>query len=362
VPTRWLSLWAPARGPLEIFTLHLPCGRVGDGDRSSMREDGQVTGQSALDEFVRSIRSMCSRGEYLYPVVSAQFQYRERYYGLSSAAMLEDLFFDALSNFVRSHVPGAILLRPPRGEKGYDYEYNGQRVSHKVSAKGAQVIAALWDATKTDVTSWTFPNPVSFTTGDYSRKTLKFDFGGRSVTLRPVASNPECRDSEAALLVQWVAGGQAKILAKWGPIASGSIRVSLPFSNVWAACPPNPATPANEIEMFLGKHSQLKKLSVGDSGVLMTDVFRPGTYVIPEASLTNVPVKPNNRALLVAKDLVAGFMRSSEAQGTFVPSGTWFATYSKPEPPDLYLAQRREFDVLFSSVGSSWHVTGPAGE
>lgn len=320
-----------------------------------------MMGDSAFDQFVGSLRAMSSRGEYLYPLVSAQFQYRERYYGLSSAAMLEDLFFDTLSNYVRSHVPGVSLLRPPRGEKGYDYEYNGQRVSHKVSAKGPEVIAALWDATRSD-TTWTFPNPISFTAGDYNRKSLKFKFEGRSVVLRPVTARPESRDGDSAVLVHWGSGGRAIVLATWGPLTSGPIQSALPFPSVWAACPPNPASPANEIELFLGSHSHINHLSVGAVGVVETEVFRPGTYVFPQSLLTDVPVKPNNRGLLVSKDLVTGFMKSSREQGSFVPSGTWFAVYSGSEPPDLYLAQRREFDLLFSSGALRWSISGSMGE
>lgn len=92
-----------------------------------------MTLESPLFDFLHSLKGMFEQPEYHFPIVAAQYQYRERYYGLAGAAMLEDLFFDAFSGYLRKSEPSAALLRPPRGEKGYDYEFNGMKLSHKVS-------------------------------------------------------------------------------------------------------------------------------------------------------------------------------------------------------------------------------------
>jgi hypothetical protein len=53
--------------------------------------------------FVAAVRAMLARPDYLIPLAAAERQFRDHYYGLNSAALLEDLFFDALGTFrVRS--------------------------------------------------------------------------------------------------------------------------------------------------------------------------------------------------------------------------------------------------------------------
>jgi len=54
-------------------------------------------------ELVSFFEEMLSRQEYLIPMVAASFQYPIHYYGMTSAALLEDLFVDASINFRNSH-------------------------------------------------------------------------------------------------------------------------------------------------------------------------------------------------------------------------------------------------------------------
>ena len=110
---------------------------------------------SNIADFKGAISNMAARPEYHHPIVAAQRQFRERYYGLSSAAMLEDLFVDAFASYLRSNEPSLQFSRPARGEKGFDYEFEGERWSHKVSKDGPIAMAALWDATRQD-SIWTF--------------------------------------------------------------------------------------------------------------------------------------------------------------------------------------------------------------
>ena len=76
--------------------------------------------------------------------------------------------------------------------------------------------------------------------------------------------------------------------------------------------------------------------------------LRSGVYVFPPASLVNVPVKTNNRAVLLARKTVARLMTDSIETNLFVPLPNWFAAFGGDRPPDLYLTQRMEFDALFS--------------
>ncbi len=100
---------------------------------------------------------------------------------MSAAALLEDLFFDTFSNYLHQHQPRSALLRPRRGERGWDYSFEGTEVSHKVG-QGPTAIAALWDATRTDVTTWSFNSAVLFTSSEYSptRVDLHVDGGTSS--------------------------------------------------------------------------------------------------------------------------------------------------------------------------------------
>jgi hypothetical protein len=54
-------------------------------------------------ELVSFFEEMLARQEYLIPMVAASFQYPIHYYGMTSAALLEDLFVDASINFRNSH-------------------------------------------------------------------------------------------------------------------------------------------------------------------------------------------------------------------------------------------------------------------
>ena len=133
--------------------------------------------KSIIDFFTQ----MLSRREYLIPIVAAQFQFPNHYYGLTSAALLEDLFVDAAINFKNQEHHGLQLERPEKtneeittdakGEKGWDYKYEGQNYSHKVGSK-VQSIALLWDATYQlpDDETYSYPSPIVMVLSNYKNK------------------------------------------------------------------------------------------------------------------------------------------------------------------------------------------------
>ena len=86
--------------------------------------------------------------------------------------------------------------------------------------------------------------------------------------------------------------------------------------------------------------------------------LRPGVYVSPPASLLDVPVTRNNRAVLLAQSTVARLMTESVEAELFVPLPMWFAAFAGDRPPDLYLTQRTEFDALFSPTRAQVDVDG----
>lgn len=297
---------------------------------------------------------MNSKPEYHFPFVAAQNQFRERYAGMTSAAMLEDLFFDALNNFVRTNEPSVQLDRPPRGEKGYDYEIFGTRISHKVSKSGATQIAALWDATK-DAEFWNFETPISLTCGDYSRKNFRVsaEIEGKianGALLTPISRQSLVKTSEALITARFGKSKIIEVIEIWHPGASGEVSDVVPFEEIWSLLAPRVSNsiPANEIELFLVPSKKVSNLEPGDRLIVEdTKFFRPGTFILRKDKLQKVRLEKNNRALLVPKSTVAELMMKSAQNGDFIPMGNWFAAYASTNPPDLYLAQRTEFDHMF---------------
>jgi hypothetical protein len=295
---------------------------------------------------------MAARPEYHHPIVAAQRQFRERYYGLSSAAMLEDLFVDAFASYLRSHEPALRFARPPRGEKGYDYEFEGERWSHKVSKNGPIDIAALWDATRQD-TTWTFDTPISLSTGGYSAKNLKFQSSDGSPALVATPVRPDNKIEEGTIggLVHWHPIDGVRFLKTWKLPVGESIEQSLPFDSLWSQVvrATGEGCNSNEIELLLLKSASL--INDNEKYHQTSEVFRPGIYLFDQSKLTDIKVTHNNRAILVPKAFVAQLMSDAILESNFVPMTNWFACYAGGLPPDLYLAQRAEFDKRFSNSG-----------
>ena len=326
--------------------------------------------RSEIQPFVDLMTQMFSRREFHFPLIAAQYQYRERYYGLASAAMLEDLFFDALTHYVSTFEPNATLRRPPRGEKGYDYEFNDVRISHKVSKAGPIEIAALWDATRTGVKNWTFETPISFTNSNYSSKKIKVQFENqarefkgtkdpKNFDIRAAASSDFVKEDEIVVLASWPSGSVFRIEATWRIPSEGLLREQLPFTEVWRAVAQleRMPVPANEIEMLVFPKSAADSLEIGTSVKVTGDVYRPGIYFFSLDQLINVPIQANNRAQLVPRKFIAGLMSQSVNRLQFVPTSNWFMAYSGSNPPDLYIAQRQDFDLYFSNQGLALRST-----
>jgi len=312
-----------------------------------------MTADARITDFHASLTGMFEEPEYHFPIVAAQYQYRERYYGLAGAAMLEDLFFDAFSGYLRRSQPTYSLVRPPRGEKGYDYEFNGLKLSHKVSKAGPIEIAALWDATRLDVLEWTFDFPISFTSSGYSKKSLKavHSQDESKLELRPANLNQELVEGTSIVLVKWMSNYKLQIVRMWESNSSDSLTSQLPFRDLWkeVAIETSRNVRANQLEIFVVRNARRSFFDEGDVFVVADECFRPGTYLFGQESLMNIPVAHNNRAILIPKVFVTALMHESLQRGLYVPSTTWFSIYAGLNPPDLYLAQKADYDQLFSA-------------
>ena len=315
-------------------------------------------GERALFDGVTEM--LTDRG-YLLPLAAAQRQFRDAYYGMSAAALLEDLFFDAFSSYLRQYRPDLRLERPERGQRGWDYQFQGTQVSHKVG-QGPTQIAALWDATRTDVRTWSFDSAVLFTSSDFSPNRVQLHVDGGAIGLKPLAGRPDepVKAGRSIIALRWEPTGAATLLGAWQAATDTTLTALVPFSALWAALsgPLAKGASANTLEVLYAStaaaSTQVAALTQpGGAGADLTmtaDDLRPGVYLLARDLLQEVPVTSNNRAVLVARDTVAALMRQAVGSGLFTPLPTWFAAWAPVRPPNLYLTQRAQYDQMFSGL------------
>jgi hypothetical protein len=319
-------------------------------------EPAETSGERLFFDTVQ--RMLGDRG-YLFPLAAAQRQFRDAYYGMSAAALLEDLFFDAFNNYLHQSSPGVTLDRPERGQKGWDYQFDGTVVSHKVG-RGPTAVAALWDATRTDLTHWSFESALMFMSSEYSPKRLPLlHAGADNLWLQPLSGRPddEVKKGHGLAAVHWKASGEIELLGYWRASHATKIRELLPFRDLWGrfSNPISRGVPANELEVLRASAAACAVIATLDGSAeveravrVVEGGLRPGAYLFPRAMLQNTPVSSNNRAVLLSTETVAGLMRESVSAGLFAPIPTWFATWAPVRPPNLYLTQRAQYDQMFS--------------
>lgn len=306
---------------------------------------------AAEHALLASLRDMLARPEYLLPLVFAQRQFRDRYYGLSSAALLEDLFHDALANYIRRFRPMVTFERPKRGQKGWDYKFEDLEISHKVGLK-PQDIAVLWDATKR-LKIWNAKYPIAFLCAAYQPVKGTMEFAGVEIPIKALTGSEDevLKRNHALWLVHTSAAGRASVL--WTTSTrGGNLSALAPFAETWpvVADAMSRGAAANEIDMFRATRAKQAREtwpSVGDAVQLNFDQL-PGISLMRTADLQNVPVDSNNRAILIRAATVREKMDKARADGYFVPMPLWFRIYAGSRPPDLFLIQRTEFDAMFS--------------
>ena len=79
--------------------------------------------------------------------------------------------------------------------------------------------------------------------------------------------------------------------------------------------------------------------------------FRAGVYLFPQAMLQDLDVTSNNRAVLIPKKTIEGLIGQASELGLFAPLPLWYTVYAQERPPDMYSAQRAEYDARFSARG-----------
>ena len=293
-----------------------------------------------------AIRSMLADPAFCFPIAAAQVQYRDRYYGMSAASLLEDLFFDSLVYFTRQKMPGLVPERPPRGEKGYDYEIGGQKISHKVG-KRATTIAVLWDATK-KITRWSATAPIIYHSFDAQGRQRTLTAGNESIIGKTITGPAQTiPEGSKILVVRWHADGTAERLSTLDFAGEDSLRGVSQFWQFWTLLGDG-THPANEVELLVVNGIRAAKSGL-DSVDRMTisSETRPGMYFLDPDLLQDVELTSNNRAQLVPAATVEKAMDAARVSGRFVSLPTWFSLFSLAHPPSLYLAQKTQFDDMF---------------
>ena len=315
---------------------------------------------------------MLAKREYLIPLIAAQYQFPNHYYGLTSAALLEDLFVDAAINFKNQEHPDLQMERPERtteenlttdakGEKGWDYKYEGQNYSHKVGAK-IQSIALLWDATYElpDDETYSYPSPMVMVLSNYKNKNAYLILeGDKKIQLTPISNfrNKQVNSGQFIVIAKRLEGKSWKLLEAI-EIFNDAMKVSeaLSLEILWKKMTKywSDDNAANNIEIFVTKKSNnsdlLKKFCEKQVVVEIDFVALPGVYLFPKESLQKVKVVKNNRAILLPTSKVQEFIESAFESKNFTYLPNWYSCYATSRSVDLYLVQRAEYDSLNSAA------------
>jgi hypothetical protein len=110
---------------------------------------------------------------------------------------------------------------------------------------------------------------------------------------------------------------------------------------------------ANDLEIFLLKPTiaNSKIPNLAGEEVEIDFKFFPGLYLLKEDSLKNIVVTGNNRSeSLIPRETVKEKMNLAVQNDLFTFMPTWFTAYSASRPPNLYLAQKQEYEKFFETV------------
>jgi len=326
---------------------------------------GMEKPQSIIEFFTQ----MLSRREYFIPLIAAQYQFPTHYYGLTSAALLEDLFVDAAINFKNQEHHGLQLERPEKtndenlttdakGEKGWDYKYDGQNYSHKVGSK-VQSIALLWDATYKlpESGTYSYPSPIVMVLSNYKHKNANLILNAKQkLQLTPISQyrSKELEPNQDIIFAKKLIGNDWQILEVIENTNSvRKVTEILDLQSVWSKMMAiwSEGHAANSIEIFVTKPKKKKVPLIASSELVQIDFKAlPGVYLFPKESLQNVKVKKNNRAVLLPTLKVQELMDVAVNEDNFTYLPNWFTCYASNRSVDLYLVQRAEYDRLNSAA------------
>ena len=316
-------------------------------------------------ELVSFFEDMLSRQEYLIPMVAASFQYPIHYYGMTSAALLEDLFVDASINFRNSHKRDVQISRPERasegeeanskGVKGWDYQFQGEHFSHKVG-KGIGAVALLWDATVKlpEDKRWTYESTMVYVLANYKKPSANIvspEHAKLSVSSIFAYRNKPVKEGQTVFISERLSRTSWQIHEVLEMKSAEDMSSALPLDHIWGKMIGYwSKSTANKFDVFIStKPADGKYNNLAGKQVEIDYEAHPGVYVFERERLQNIEVTQNNRAVLLPANTVGQLAKESAESGLFVFMPSWYMTYAENRPADLYLAQKQEFDQMNSA-------------
>lgn len=320
---------------------------------------------SPTDDFINVLRQMFAEDEYLIPYAWAQRKFRDDNYSMQSQGLLEDMFYDTLGHFLNRRGRGNLIERRT-GRESWDYRYAGTGFSHKESS--TFLFTAVWqpgegkgNATPKHPT-WTFEHNIVLS---YFPKTTRATFQWQSTapsgktrkyhtgacllndhTLKHALASS--RAAHTFVLISRMNGDDIVFehvlsVDEWQRESLGSLKGRLGDEALTSTCfwitQPTKALISSGFNWF--DHGPTLRVS------LSAKPFFPGIYVIPAASLRDVPMQSNNKAHFPTPEFVRKQMTDAAASQRFIYVPRWPDVFANTVPPNLYQQIRNEYDALF---------------
>ncbi|NQV73157.1 hypothetical protein HQ496_08540 [bacterium] len=326
------------------------------------------------DHFVSAIKSMLSRDEYLIPYVWAQRLLRRDNYQMASQALLEDMFYDTLGDFLNRHLPEHSLDRR-NGAEAWDYKFDGTGFSHKEGMQ--RLIVSKWQAGEGPKNkeprwpTWTFTESVTFAYTNLKatakvRIEMPLIKGGSRTIARnfralTYSSDQEKAFRESAAYVAVCSRADSGDSLNISRLITAQDWMDRDFRSVRSLAPQ--ALYENEIFWFSMTKEQMSKfidptkLHFPIMADIETEDFSSGIYVLDQRSLIDLPQSSNNKAHFVTHGTLDLLMSNACQAGRFIPMPLWPALYTDMTPPNLYQDLRNRYDALFQARSSRSSIT-----
>jgi hypothetical protein len=98
---------------------------------------------SVEDDFLSEVEQMMSNADYLFPYIWSQRLFRQDNYQMASQALLEDMFFDTMGDYLNRGGSGHEWHRRT-GAEPWDYRFDLHGFSHKEGL--TPIITTVWQA------------------------------------------------------------------------------------------------------------------------------------------------------------------------------------------------------------------------
>lgn len=331
---------------------------------------------AAIGRFLGLVREMFERSDYLLPVAAGQRQFRQDNYNMASAALLEDLFFDALGMFVRENHP-QVRLERRTGKELWDYGVDGLLLSHKESL--STTISVWWTAgdraegskayvPKPELRTFDAEHPIVMVYSGFGAiewdspmldpDALRLNEGSDrrrgqilgSLGCRAIAGKAPKTETSSLVLARQEGPERLHVEAVWRP----EEWTNFEFDDLW---PTLGGPGVGERDLWLDKsfadHTKglgpIADLVEGQELELVSGSLLPGIYVIPATAMRGVPMIANNRAHSFDPVATRELLLESRRSGLYAAFPTWFAHFAVSQPPNLYAKQREQYEALFAA-------------